>query len=249
MYAASPGQTRQQALKESTEVMRQRLDSCEELIELLHGQSNSEAIDRLLSRLDFPQPPGKRSRPFEPSPAPTEPNSPASPQSPLDSYEERDEAPPSKHWDPLLRLPEGELAAMPHLPEEGSLQQPDQDDFTPTRRLSFQDSDSASLPLHIPDECLMSKLYLSFRDASRNLIQEGTPAPLILGDLDSVDVTLLMRERKTTDALTVDNWACELLRGLRDAYDSYVLLAWASLLTRFMRVSVLEPAFSAYLNL
>ena len=109
------------------------------------------------------------------------------------------------------------------------------------RALDSQGPDHALLPLHAPDDSLMTKMYIGFREAARVLIQRGTPAPCVLGDLQSVDVRLFFRDRRLDDPSTVDNWACELLKGFRGALQLSFLLAWVSSLTRFMRVSFFKP--------
>ena len=208
-----------------------------------------------MSALGFPAAASSHSTERNTSPATTNLNSPEFSQGASLFGEERDDESSTEDWDLLLQQPTIKNVAAPtqHDSEATLTQLLYRNDMrTSPTLLGYQDTDSVTLPLHTPDRCLMSKLYLSFRDASRTMIEEGTPAPLVLGDAKTVDVTLLSRPREPTDVMNVDNWACELLRGLRESYDTYLLLAWASLLTRFIRVRTIglhhSQTFSWYIN-
>ena len=93
------------------------------------------------------------------------------------------------------------------------------------------------LPLHSNEhEAVLGKAYLSFRDATLQMIADGTNARDVLGSPDYVNLDLFFRDRVPTDGHSVDTFVCEILKSLANP-DLYAKLATVVLLGPLMRVS------------
>jgi hypothetical protein len=92
------------------------------------------------------------------------------------------------------------------------------------------------LPLHSNEhEAVLGKAYLSFRDATLQMIADGMNARQVLGSPDYVNLDLFFRERLPTDGHSVDTFVCEILKSLANP-DIYAKLASLVLLGPLMRV-------------
>ena len=92
------------------------------------------------------------------------------------------------------------------------------------------------LPLHSNEhEAVLGKAYLSFRDATLQMIADGMNARDVLGSPDYVNLDLYFRDRLPTDGHSVDTFVCEILKSLANP-DLYAKLATAVLLGPLMRV-------------
>ncbi|KAI4851495.1 hypothetical protein E4T44_02099 [Aureobasidium sp. EXF-8845] len=91
------------------------------------------------------------------------------------------------------------------------------------------------LPLHSNEhEAVLGKAYLSFRDATLQMIADGMNARQVLGSPDYVNLDLFFRERLPTDGHSVDTFVCEILKSLANP-DIYAKLASLVLLGPLMR--------------
>lgn len=91
------------------------------------------------------------------------------------------------------------------------------------------------LPLTIPDDSSMCRVYTEYLQAARSMIASGDPVSLLLGSNDDIIVDLLFRQRRPDDRWDCSSWACELFRSFTE-YELFVRLANTFFLTRFMRV-------------
>lgn len=92
------------------------------------------------------------------------------------------------------------------------------------------------LPLHNNEhEAVLGKAYLSFRDATLQMIADGMSARDVLGSPDYVNLDLFFRDRVPTDGHSVDTFVCEILKSLANP-DVYAKLATLVLLGPLMRV-------------
>jgi hypothetical protein len=92
------------------------------------------------------------------------------------------------------------------------------------------------LPLHSNEhEAVLGKAYLSFRDATLQMIADGTNARDVLGSSDYVNLDLFFRDRLPTDGHSVDTFVCEILKSLANP-DIYAKLATLVLMGPLMRV-------------
>ena len=92
------------------------------------------------------------------------------------------------------------------------------------------------LPLHSNEhEALLGKAYLSFRDATLQMIADGMNARDVLGSPDYVNLDLFFRDRLPTDGHSVSTFVCEILKSLANP-DMYAKLASLVLLGPLMRV-------------
>ncbi|KAI4747091.1 hypothetical protein E4T50_02588 [Aureobasidium sp. EXF-12298] len=91
------------------------------------------------------------------------------------------------------------------------------------------------LPLHSNEhEAVLGKAYLSFRDATLQMIADGMNARDVLGSPDFVNLDLFFRDRVPTDGHSVDTFVCEILKSLANP-DLYAKLATLVLLGPLMR--------------
>ncbi|KAH0286597.1 hypothetical protein M436DRAFT_50040 [Aureobasidium namibiae CBS 147.97] len=91
------------------------------------------------------------------------------------------------------------------------------------------------LPLHSNEhDALLGKAYLSFRDATLQMIADGMNARDVLGSPDYVNLDLFFRDRVPTDGHSVDTFVCEILKSLANP-DLYAKLATVVLLGPLMR--------------
>lgn len=91
------------------------------------------------------------------------------------------------------------------------------------------------LPLHSFESEALGRAYLSFRDATLQMIADGMPARDVLGSPDYVNLDLYFRERLPTDGHSVSTFVCEIMKSLANP-DMYAKLATMVLLGPLMRV-------------
>ncbi|KAG9521309.1 hypothetical protein KCV07_g3673, partial [Aureobasidium melanogenum] len=90
------------------------------------------------------------------------------------------------------------------------------------------------LPLHSFEQEALGRAYLSFRDATLQMIADGMPARDVLGSHDYVNLDLYFRERLPTDGHSVSTFVCEIMKSLANP-DMYAKLASMVLMAPLMR--------------
>ncbi|KAG9658073.1 hypothetical protein KCU64_g4761, partial [Aureobasidium melanogenum] len=90
------------------------------------------------------------------------------------------------------------------------------------------------LPLHTFEQEALGRAYLSFRDATLQMIADGLPARDVLGSHDYVNLDLYFRERLPTDGHSVSTFVCEIMKSLANP-DMYAKLASILLMAPLMR--------------
>ncbi|KAG9949598.1 hypothetical protein KCU85_g4149, partial [Aureobasidium melanogenum] len=90
------------------------------------------------------------------------------------------------------------------------------------------------LPLHSFEQEALGRAYLSFRDATLQMIADGMPARDVLGSHDYVNLDLYFRERLPTDGHSVSTFVCEIMKSLANP-DMYAKLASIVLMAPLMR--------------
>ncbi|KAI4727849.1 hypothetical protein E4T49_04373 [Aureobasidium sp. EXF-10728] len=90
------------------------------------------------------------------------------------------------------------------------------------------------LPLHSFESEALGRAYLSFRDATLQMIADGMPARDVLGQHDFINLDLFFRERLPTDGHSVSTFVCEILKNLANP-DVYAKLATIVLLGPLMK--------------
>ncbi|KAH0366970.1 hypothetical protein KCU65_g4993, partial [Aureobasidium melanogenum] len=90
------------------------------------------------------------------------------------------------------------------------------------------------LPLHSFEREALGRAYLSFRDATLQMIADGMPARDVLGSHDYVNLDLYFRERLPTDGHSVSTFVCEVMKSLANP-DMYAKLASIVLMAPLMR--------------
>lgn len=91
------------------------------------------------------------------------------------------------------------------------------------------------LPLHSFECEALGRAYLSFRDATLQMIADGMPARDVLGSPDFVNLDLYFRERLPSDGHSVSTFVCEMMKSLANP-DMYAKLATMVLMGPLMRV-------------
>lgn len=96
-------------------------------------------------------------------------------------------------------------------------------------------AEHSRLPLHTFENEALGRAYLSFRDASLQMIADGASAIDILGSPDYVNLDLFFRERLPEDGHSVSTFTCEIMKNLANP-DIFAKLAAMCLLAPMMRV-------------
>ena len=101
-----------------------------------------------------------------------------------------------------------------------------------------------SQPLAESDNSPLSGAYLSYQDAARQMIANGTPIAQIIGP-DYVVVDLMFRDRGPNDPYSVSCWASELCKTFE--VNVFAALAHVSMLTHLLRW-LISPTVESYVR-
>ena len=139
--------------------MRKQLHQYEELIDLLRHQPNSPAVNTLLESTFGPTSSSDGS-------TRSDHNCPSTVRElPVENLQMPDRLLETDQWDPLLQqLGSGDVSGLTGRRDRGSRS---------SCSRSFSSVESSALPVHLPDDSVMARLYLSFRDACRIFVEQG----------------------------------------------------------------------------
>ncbi|KAI5270558.1 hypothetical protein E4T47_06058 [Aureobasidium subglaciale] len=90
------------------------------------------------------------------------------------------------------------------------------------------------LPLHTFESEALGRAYLSFRDATLQMIADGMSAREVLGPRDHINLDLFFRDRRPEDGHSVNTFVCEIMKPLANP-DIIAKLASIVLLAPMMR--------------
>lgn len=91
------------------------------------------------------------------------------------------------------------------------------------------------LPLTIPDDSYMSRIYTHYLQGAKQMLEAGVPRAHVLGANDEVAVDMFFRNRTEDDKFDCASWACEVFRSYDT--DIFARLGSSYMLTLMMRVS------------
>lgn len=95
------------------------------------------------------------------------------------------------------------------------------------------------LPLHTFESEALGRAYLSFRDATLQMIADGMNARDVLGTSDLINLDLYFRDRIPEDGHSVSTFVCEMMKSLANP-DVFAKLASMVLLAPLLRVRASE---------
>ncbi|THV91740.1 hypothetical protein D6D25_09559, partial [Aureobasidium pullulans] len=90
------------------------------------------------------------------------------------------------------------------------------------------------LPLHTFESEALGRAYLSFRDATLQMIADGMNARDVLGTSDLINLDLYFRDRIPEDGHSVSTFVCEMMKSLANP-DVFAKLASMVLLAPLLR--------------
>lgn len=104
--------------------------------------------------------------------------------------------------------------------------------------LNFEAPEHLIPPIVVIEDSTLSQVFTSFRNTVLTMISRGTPAPALMGDRDFISVDpFFSTEDRPGDNLTINGFACELLKGLQEM-DVFVRLAWVGQLAHYLEVRI-----------